>query len=151
MSRYVFSFWIVSVASGAAILLACGASEPRTLQSITVNPTSANAQRYPGGKVTFVATGYYNSTPKTVTPTQANWVALSEKEANGILNLGSIANSVSIDQAGIAQCAAGASGTYAIVAWDLQDPTLKVSCSSETDFGEPGCNAAQGTAQLTCP
>src|SRR5215472_3696384 len=145
MSRFVLSFWIVWVGSAVCTLLACGTNNPRTLQSIVVNPASADAQDYPGGKVPFVATGDYNSSPKTVTPTQANWAALSEQEANGILTLGPVTSNVSIGQTGIAQCGAGASGTYAIVAWDLQDPTLKVSCSSETDFGEPGCNAAQGT------
>ena len=151
MSRYVFSFWIVSLVCAVWILLACGASDPRPLQSITVTPASADAQDYPGGQVPFVATGHYNSPPTTVTPLQTNWAAVSEQIVNGILTFGSVTSAVSIDHTGTAQCAAGASGTYAVIAWGLQDSSLKVGCSSMTDFGEPGCNAVQATAQLSCP
>lgn len=151
MSRYLFSSCIVLLAYGAWMLLACGASGSPSLQSITVSPASADAQDYPGGQVPFVATGHYNSSPTTVTPLQANWAALSEQLANGLLTIGPVTSGVAIDNTGSARCAAGASGTYAVIAWDLQDPMLKVSCASVTDFGEPGCNAVQATAQLICP
>ena len=150
MSRCVFSFWIISLASAGCMLLACGGSNPRTLQSVTVSPASTDAQAYSDGRVPFVATGKYNLAPMTVTPLQANWAAVSERVVNGILTLGPITSAVSVDQTGVAQCEAGA-GTFAVIAWDLQDPTTKTGCASETDFGEPGCNAVQGMAQLTCP
>jgi hypothetical protein len=134
----------------AYIVLSCGSS-PHLIQSLAVNPASADGQKYPGGKVPFIATGNYSTAPMTVTPQQANWAALSELVFNGMLTFGPVSGDVSIDQTGVAQCTATASGTYAVVAWDIQDPSLKVSCASETDFGEPGCNAVQGTAQLTCP
>lgn len=154
MPRYVLCFSVVLLGCAASLLLACGGSDPsdpHPLQSITVNPASADAKDYPSGQVPFLATGHYNSPPTTVTPLQANWAAVSEQIVNGVLTLGPVTTAVSIDHTGVAQCAAGAAGTYAVIAWDLQDPTLKVTCASMTDFGEPGCNAAQATAQLTCP
>jgi hypothetical protein len=151
MSRYVSSFSIVSLVSAAWMLLACGGSDPRPLQSITVSPASADAQDYPDGKVPFVASGHYNSPPTTVTPLQAHWGAESEQFVNGVLTLGPVNGAVVVSGSGVAQCADGASGTYFVVAWDLQDPKLQVGCSSINDIGEPGCNAVQGTAQLTCP
>jgi len=141
---------VIFLGLAACITLACG-NQPHQVQSVTVNPASADAQNYPDGKVPFIATGSYNSAPMTVTPLQANWAAVSEQLVNGVLTFGPVSSAVSIDHTGVAQCTAGASGTYAIVAWDIRDPSLKVSCASETDFGEPACNAVQGTAQLTCP
>jgi hypothetical protein len=156
MHRPLFCCWIVSLASAAWMILGCGGSDfqpvnSHLLESITVSPAAADAHDYPGGKVPFVATGHYNSAPATVTPLQANWAAVSEQLVNGTLTFGPVTRDVSVDQTGVAQCAAGASGTYAVIAWDLQDPTSKVSCASVSDFGEPGCNAVQATAQLTCP
>jgi hypothetical protein len=54
-------------------------------------------------------------------------------------------------QAGVAQCAAGVSGTYAVVAWVIQDPGLQGGCASDNSMVEPGGNTVQGIAQLTCP
>jgi hypothetical protein len=151
MSRNVFPLWVALLAYGVWMLLACGTSGSHPLQSITVAPASADAQDYTGGHVPFVATGYYNSSPMTVTPLSANWAAVSEQIVNGILTFASVTSAVTIDNTGAAHCATGASGTYAIIAWDQQDPMLKVGCSSVTDFGEPGCNAVQASAQLSCP
>jgi hypothetical protein len=151
MRRHLFSLSIGSLIFAAWVTLSCGSNQPRTLRSITLSPSSADAQNYPGGQVPFAATGHYNSSPTTVTPLQANWAAISELTANGMLTYGPVTDAVSVNKSGLAQCAAGASGTYAVVAWDLQDPTLKIGCASMTDFGEPGCNAAQAIAQLTCP
>jgi hypothetical protein len=150
MSRYAFGLCIISLIFPACITLACG-SGSRQIKSIIVGPASADAQNYPNGQVPFVATGNYNSAPMTVSPLQANWAAQSEQIVNGIETFGPANGAVLVDSTGVAQCTAVASGAYAVIAWDLQDPTLKVSCASETDFGEPGCNAVQGVAQLTCP
>lgn len=150
MSGLRFLICVIFLGLAAYITLACGSSAHQ-LQSVAVNPASADAKSYPGGKVPFVATGNYKSAPMTVTPLQANWAAVSELVVNGMLTFGPVSSDVSIDQSGVAQCTATASGTYAVIAWDIQDPGLNVSCASETDFGEPGCNAVQGTAQLTCP
>ncbi len=150
MSRSPFCLLIVWLALAVCITLSCGGGS-RQLQSITLSPASADARNYPQGQVAFVATGHYNSSPATVTPLQANWAGISEFTVNGMLTYGPVTDAISVDSSGVAHCAAGTSGTYAIVAWDLQDPALKVGCASMTDFGEPGCNAAQAFAQLTCP
>jgi hypothetical protein len=149
MSRFVFSMWILLVVSAAWITLACGSHNPRPLQSITLSPASADAKDYTDGKVPFVATGHYNSAPAAVTPLQANWAAVSD--ANDFSIFGPVTSAVSIDQTGVAYCTVGAAGTYAVVAWDLQNPAPNVVCQSQSDFGEPGCNTVQASAQLTCP
>jgi hypothetical protein len=133
--------------------LACGAGPkgPHIIQSLTLSPASADAQNYPAGKVAFLATGHYDTAPMTVTPMQANWGAESEFVWNGSLTYGSANGAVSVDTNGVAQCASSASGTYAVVAWVIQDPTLHGTCGSGNSIGEPGCNVVQGMAQLTCP
>src|SRR5215831_7618685 len=108
MSRYTFLLWIFTLVVAGWITLACGNS-PRRIQSITVSPATAQAQSYLNGQVPFVATGYYNSAPTAVTPLQANWGAAAGNEpANG---------AVTVDSNGMAQCAAGVSGTYSVGAW----------------------------------
>jgi hypothetical protein len=146
--RLLVAMMVLGVA--AFVALSCGSGR-HVIQSLAVSPGSADAKNYPGGKVPFVATGTYNSSPMTITPQQANWAAVSEVVANGMVTFGPVSSDVSVDQSGVAQCTASASGTYGVIAWDLQDPSLKATCASETDFGEPGCNAVQGTGQLTCP
>jgi len=158
MSRHGFLVWVVLLGLVACITLACGSdpgSDPqqnsRTIQSITISPASADGQDYPDGKVPFVATGHYNSPPTTVTPLQANWGAESEQVVNGIETFGPANGAVLVGGTGVAQCAAGASGTYAVVAWNLQIPNVPANCNTINSIGEPGCDAVQGTAQLTCP
>jgi hypothetical protein len=146
-------FVSVGVLGGAACLtLACGTtrSGQHLIQSLTLSPASADAQNYPGGKVAFVATGDYSTAPTTVTPLTANWGAESVQIWNGVVTYGSANGAVSVDANGVAQCASSASGTYAVVAWVIQDPTLQGGCASGNSIGEP-CNAVQGIAQLTCP
>jgi len=145
MSRHGFFVWIVSPGLVACIMLGCGS---RQIQSLTVSPASADAQNYPGGKVPFVATGHYNMGPTTVTPLQANWSVLSEQVLNGVKTLLPTTD-VSVDTNGVAQCAAGASGTYAVGAWVETNPSGAV-CQVIGPFGAP-CNSVLGTAQLTCP
>lgn len=141
MSRDTFSLWIISLVFAAWITLACGGGA-RQVQSITVNPASADAQDYPNGKVPFIATGNYNSTPTTVTPLQANWGAASGSvPANG---------AVTVDSRGAAQCNVGASGTYTIGAWVDLPVTGTPPCPSFA-FGAASCNHVLGTATLTCP
>jgi hypothetical protein len=140
-------------ALAASLALACGSnpSGPHLIQSLTLSPASADAQSYPDGKVAFVATGHYDTPPLTVTPIQASWGAESETMSNGTITYGSANGAVSVDANGVAQCAAGASDTYAIVAWTVQNPNLQGACGSGNSIGEPGCNVVQGIAQLTCP
>jgi hypothetical protein len=156
MSCYAYLLSIFSLASAALITLACGISNThrtdlRPIQSITLSPASADARDYPEGKVPFVATGHYSSPPTTLTPLPANWAAESVQIVNGIETVGPANGAVSVEANGVAQCAASSSGMYLVVAWDIQDPTLPISCACITFFGEPCCNSVQGTAQLTCP
>jgi hypothetical protein len=145
------AFGLLVVAAWLA--LACGASPtgPHLIQSLTLSPASADAQNYAEGKVGFVATGHFDTAPFTVTPLPANWGAESEFVSNGSLTYGSANGAVSVDTNGVAQCALGALGTYAVVAWVIQDPNLRGTCGSSNSIGEPGCNVVQGIAQLTCP
>src|ERR1035438_8321612 len=85
MSRPSFFLWISLLALVASIGLACGSGSYK-IQSITVSPATADAQNYPNGQVPFVATGYYNLAPATVTPLQANWgAALGSLPADGVV------------------------------------------------------------------
>ena len=140
MFRSLFLFWIVLLTSVACITIACGSS--RKIQSITVSPASAHAQSYPTGQVPFVATGYYNSAPMSVTPLQANWgAALNNLPANG---------AVTVNSNGMAQCNAGASGTYTIGAW-INLPVKGTPPCPSFPFGSSSCSVVLGTAQLACP
>ena len=142
MPRREFFFWIALLAV-TSIGLACNNISPRRLQSISVSPATADAQSSPNGQVQFTATGTYNTQPITVTPLQANWGTADQN--------GGATTAVTIDANGLAECTAGASGVYSIGAWHLIDPNAGVTCASIGPFGEPGCNAVLGTAQLTCP
>lgn len=138
---------------GVAASLACGInrSAPHLIQSLTVSPTSVDAQNYTGGKIPFVATGHYNTAPMTVSPLTANWNPYAEQIWNGSVMYVPANGAISVDSSGAAQCAATASGTYAVLAWTIQDPNLSGGCGSMNSFGEPGCNVVQGMAQFTCP
>jgi hypothetical protein len=77
--------------TAAAITLACGNSGPRTLQSITVAPASAE------GQAQFVATGHYTNQPP-VTPLPAFWGGCYQSAPT---------EGVAISKTGQAQCASG--------------------------------------------
>jgi hypothetical protein len=125
----------------ASITLACGSSSPHDLQSISVSPSSADAQNFPNGQVQFTAAGAYNTPPMTVTLTDATWGAAFQ---------GGSTTAVTVDASGVAQCAPGAAGVYDVGAWDVMH-TNGPTCTATGPFGEPACNAVLGTAQLTCP
>jgi hypothetical protein len=126
----------------ALLTLSCGSSansDPnRVLQSITLTPATADAQDYPNGQVQFTATGFYNSVPNTVTPLSAGWGTCSDNAAT---------TAVTVSQAGVAQCASGAVGTYTV--WANDYPSTNVGCNAVNACGG-GCMVA-GSAQLTCP
>src|SRR5271163_5104681 len=135
MPRFVSIGFLVFA---AWLALACGASpkSPHIIQTLTLSPASADAQDYPAGKVAFVAAGHYDTAPMTVTPMQASWGAESESMWNGSLTLGGSAEGdVSVDTNGVALCASTASGTYAVVAWATQDPSLHGACGSGNSIG----------------
>ena len=137
--RSALSSFILIVAAG--MVLSCGAPA-RQLQSITLKPPSADAKDFPSGKVPFVATGHYNTSPQTVTPIAATWGTCSKQ----LLPV----NEVSVSSNGLAQCAPEASGTFTIWASDPAPlPPGTYNCPASTVCGG-GC-IIQATAPLTCP
>jgi hypothetical protein len=144
MSRHHrFLIWNTFLSLAACVNLACGSS--RKIESINVVPSAADAQDYPGGKVPFIATGHYSKTPTSVTPLQAGWGAASINQV-----IGPPTDAVSVDANGVAQCNAGASGTYLVAAWvnvPYKGPAF--SCPA-TLYGD-SCSSVVGTARLTCP
>jgi hypothetical protein len=127
MKRFRPQLFFLSLLLLAAILLACGTSGPRTLQSITVSPATAD------GQVQFVATGHYTNQPP-VTPLNAYWGACYQNAPT---------DGVTISKSGSAQCSSGASGTYSVFA------SLPTNCNVITACGG-GCQIS-GYATLTCP
>jgi hypothetical protein len=141
------SFSVLALA--AAITLACGTS-PKvnppgcnpyvtgsnttgTLQSITVCPAVADAEDY-DGQVQFFATGFYNTPPTMVTPLPAFWGACYQKAPT---------DAVVVSSNGLAQCTAGASGTFSVFASKPTTCTAIAVCGSGWQIS--------GYSQLTCP
>jgi len=122
-----------------AITLACGSS-PRALQTVTLSPATADAQ---GSPVQFTASGYFNDQPSPAKLTAANWGACYQNQR---------ATAVSVSSSGLAQCAAGAVGTYTVWAW-----AQSAACGGNNGeipanpCGGAGQCQPTGTAQLTCP
>ena len=126
-----------------AINLACGSSlSPRALQSVSLSPPTADAQ---GSPVQFTATGYFNDQPSPVKLPSANWGACYQNQRT---------TAVSVNADGLAQCAAGAVGTYTVWAWA---ESAAGSCGGNNgEIPANPCGGAgecqpTGTAQLTCP
>ena len=149
MSHYRSVLWIAFLGFVAYGVLACGGS--RKIQSITVNPASADAKDYPDGKVPFIATGKYNMSPPTVTPLRANWAVASLQTANSVPTLGVGTDEVLIDANGVAQCAAGAAGTFSVAAWVALPYSGPPTPCPLTLYGSMSCPNVMGTTQLTCP
>jgi hypothetical protein len=133
---------LLLVLTGSWIALSCGSGQSQSqLQTVAINPATADAQNYPNGEVPFVATGYYIDPEQTVTPlTTATWTA-----CNGT----NPATDVVLSQSGAAQCGSGAHGTYTIFATALKS---SAKCPAITPCGVivGGC-VVNGTAQLSCP
>jgi hypothetical protein len=136
--------------AAAAITLACGSSPikpnncstsptgPNTtgaLESVSLCPAVADAAQFPNGEVQFIASGVYNTAPLMVTPLQTTgW---------GACQAGAGTNDVVISSAGVAKCAAGASGTYSVYT------SVPTNCEHVGPCGT-GCMIS-GYAKLTCP
>jgi hypothetical protein len=149
MSSHRFIVGSILLAFAACLALACGSSS-RKLQSITVSPASADAQNYPNGKVPFVATGYYNSSPTTVSALQADWGAVLFQSENGTMVPTN--GAVLVDTNGVAHCGPNASGTYSIAA-SVQLPYSGPAppCPAPMYSNMAWCPNVVGTALLTCP
>ena len=140
MRKYALSVSFFAVLA-IAITLACGSSR-RILQSVSLSPPTADAQ---GSPVQFTATGYFNQQPSPVRLTSANWGACYQNQRT---------TGVSVNTDGLAQCAAGAVGTYTVWAWA---ESAADSCGGNNgELPANPCGGAgecqpTGTAQLTCP
>jgi hypothetical protein len=134
----VFSLAIFAI----ALTLACGSSAPAyMLQSVNLSPPTADAQ---GSPVQLTATGYFNQQPSPVKMLTAHWGACYQNQAT---------TAVTVSADGLAQCAAGAVGTYTVWAWaerggDSCGPAGSVPANPCGGSGE--CQVT-GTARLTCP
>jgi hypothetical protein len=139
MRKYGLSVVLLAVLA-IAITLACGSS-PRILQSATLSPPTADAQSSP---VQFTATGYFNQQPSPVKLLTANWGACYQNQRT---------TAVSVSPDGLAQCAAGAVGTYAVwaVAERGGDSCGPAGTVPANPCGGAGECQVTGTAQLTCP
>lgn len=106
----------------------------RVLQSMVITPATADAQSSPSGQVQFSAMGTFSKAPSPapvpfVAPYSGSW-------ATSDLNV------ATIDQTGLAMCAAGANGTV----------TITATASSNSGMGTQNTSTAvSGTAKLTCP
>ncbi len=126
-----------------AITLACGSSpRPRTLESVSLSPSTADAQ---GGPVQFTATGYFNDQPLSEKLVVVNWGACYQNQQT---------TAVSVSAGGLAQCASGAAGTYTVWAWAQSAADSCGGNNGEVPVnpcgGASSCQPT-GTAQLTCP
>jgi hypothetical protein len=118
------SFLVLSL---VAATTACGNSSPRTLQSVIVTPTKADAQNFPNGKVQFTPTGIFNRAPTRVTP-------LPTCSAPGVVGACITGWSAfpptvaTVDQNGLAQCVPGQSQTAKIeIALSGDGPLITVA------------------------
>ena len=123
-----------------AITLACGSS-PRVLQSVSLSPPTADAR---GNPVQFTATGYFNEQPSPTKLHEASWGGCYQDQRT---------TAVSVSAEGVAQCAAGAVGTYTV--WAVAESGGD-SCGAAGTVPANPCGGAgecqvTGTAQLTCP
>ena len=140
MRKYGLSVSVLAILA-IAITLACGSS-PRILQSVSLSPTTADAD---GSAVQFTATGYFNDQPSSAKLSAANWGACHQNQRT---------TAVSVSAEGVAQCAAGVVGTYTVWAWA---ESAADSCGGNNGevpanpCGGAGECQVTGTAQLTCP
>ena len=128
------AFW-VAISLSCLGMLGCGNSN---LTSVSLSPTVADAQNFPGGQVQFTATGTYSGSSKVVPLKNITWCIGS---ATGACN-GNIAAAASVDGNGLAQCLPGATGTVTVLAGSGGPPSMP-------DMGHQ--LSVFGTAQLTCP
>ena len=118
--------------------IGCGsmnAAPNRVLQSMSLSPATADAQTFPQGQVQFTPTGTFSIAPSPaavpvpfVSPYSGSWSSSNPSLAT-------------IDQNGVAQCVAGASGTV----------TISAIASSNSAMGPAMSTGVSSTAKLTCP
>jgi hypothetical protein len=116
-------------------MLGCG-STPRRITSLTINPAVADAQSYPTGQVQYSAIANYNHSPSAGPIEPALWAIKATGNVQG-----------TISQSGVAQCSAGAAGTFIVIAWAIADPQIPQTNHNLLNAKK----VAVGIAQLNCP
>ena len=112
----------------------------RQLQTVSLNPTAADAHNFPNGQVSFAATGAFSKPPSPVplTSKDVGWcVGTSGGACAGNINTGATVN-----QNGVAQCVTGFSGTVTILAGTGGSTSMPDTGSQLKIFG---------VGQLSCP
>lgn len=118
------------------IATGCG-SGSRQVQTVTISPTSANAQNFTNGLVSFVATGTFSRppSPATLTSQQIVWCI---GNTSGVCDP-AIPDSPSVNPNGVTQCGSFV-GTATVLAGIPKTGTYDAPVF-----------ATFGSAQLTCP
>lgn len=125
--------------------LSCGSN--RHLQSVTIQPATADAQNFPNGQVQFAATGIFSgsSVPVPLTSKDVTWcyggTTAAASSSQGIC-AGNIAQFAGVDQNGVASCTPTFHGSAYILAGTP-------GRSANPDTGAP--LTVYGSALLTCP
>jgi hypothetical protein len=124
-----------------ATLLISGCGSSRQLQSVTLSPTSADAQSFPGGQVPFAASGTFSKppSPSNLTSKDVQWCVGSSMGAC----VGNINPGATVDQNGVAQCNVGFVGTATILAGNVLSTSMNPDGGSQLKVF--------GSAKLTCP
>jgi len=140
MRKYGLSIFFLVILA-IAVTLACGSSPPYMLQSISLSPSPAAAH---GSPVQFTATGYFNKQPSPATLLSPTWGACYQNQRT---------TDVSVSSDGLAQCAAGAVGTYTVwvVAQRGGDNCGPAGSVPANPCGGAGECQITGTVQLMCP
>jgi hypothetical protein len=124
----------LTLSLAAVVMLSCGGSSNRVLQSISVSPQAAN------GQVQYVATGVFSSPPVNVTPLPVNWCLQNPQSASsGVCSPGI---SSEITSQGFASCGA-LTISMTVIAMAPADPKLPLNSQ--------GVPIVSGTATLGCP
>lgn len=125
--------------------LSCGSN--RQLQSVIVNPPTADARNFANGQVQFTAKGVFSGSqmPVTLTSKDISWcyggVANAANPTAGVC-AGNVAQFVSVDPNGVAQCDSGFHGVGFVLAGVPSGATMP-------DVGQT--LKVFGSATLTCP
>ncbi len=123
--------------------LSCGGS--RQLKSVTLQPAQADAKDFPNGQVQFTASGVFgnSSMPVTLTSKDVTWCygGPANTPTAGVC-AGNVAQLVSVDSNGLAQCNSGSQGVALVLAGVPSGMPMP-------DAGQP--LKVYGSAMLTCP
>jgi hypothetical protein len=143
MAKFTFVFCasLLLILSAAGIA-GCGGSamtSGRVLQTLTLTPSSADAQSFPGGKVQFAVTGTFNTAPATVVSPAVLWSIGSP-----FATPPPVTPHASVDATGLAQCN-GFVGTTLVEATAPTEPEIPLQGMT------PSTPAVSGTATLICP